>query len=276
MTMGFEGDGDPPTGIVDDVADATEVAMDLEETSNTVGGKSVENSGRSSLQTEAAKTAGTTPTVMQKIDEEIDDEEIEYDEDYKNRNWRKINVAFKVDDLNGWEISSPNSLNTLEEESYKPMKHHPIMSKLANFVAAAQSKCKTVKFMSSRNKLVLDTKVCMDSWSINSFKSYFAYSIIKNRQRNVQVTLHIDYGQTQSLWKLKHKLSDTLKSEGLWIINHNGPIDVVETTQLGFMTKFHPELHRVGFQNKLNTSIKEFLVARKTDLKLRAQLLNYT
>ena len=88
MTMRFEGDGDPPLGSVEDAADATEVGMDLEETPNAVGGKSVEYLGRSSLQTEAAKTAGTTPTVMQKIDEidDEDDEETEYDEDYKNRN----------------------------------------------------------------------------------------------------------------------------------------------------------------------------------------------
>jgi hypothetical protein len=98
-------------------------------------------------------------------------------------------------------------------------------------------------------------------------------SVIRNRQRNVQVTLHIDYGETQSLWKLKQKLLDTLQAEGLWIINHNGPIDVVETTQTGFVAKFHPNLHQVGFQNKLNASIKEFLIERKTDLMMRAQLI---
>ena len=269
MTMGFEGDGDPPLGSVEDAADATEVGMDLEETPNAVEGKSVEHSGRSSLQTEAAKTAGTTPTVMQKIDETDDDGKFD---DYKYRKWRKINIAIKVD-LIGEEISSPNSMNTLDDGSDEPMKHHPIMSKLAKFVAAAQKKCKTVKIMSSKNRLVLDTKVCIDSWSINRFKEHFAYSVIRNRQRNVQVTLHIDYGETQSLWKLKQKLLDTLQAEGLWIINHNGPIDVVETTQTGFVAKFHPNLHRVGFQNKLNTSIKDFLVERKTDLMLRAQLI---
>jgi hypothetical protein len=80
--------------------------------------------------------------------------------------------------------------------SNKPMNHHPIMSKIANFVAAAENKCKTVNVMSSKNKMVLDTKVCMDSWSINKFKSYFAYSIVNNRVIDkvvVQISLLLLY-----------------------------------------------------------------------------------
>jgi hypothetical protein len=78
---------------------------------------------------------------------------------------------------------------------------------------------------------------------------------------------------TQSLWKLKHKLIDTLKSEGLWIISHNGPIEVVETTQIGFVTKFHPDLYRIGFQEKINKSIATFVMERKSELMLRAHII---
>jgi hypothetical protein len=118
---------------------------------------------------------------MQKTDEENSNEEEKFD-NYNYRKWRKINVAFKAD-LTGEEISSPNSLNTLDEESYKPMKHHPIMLKLAKFVAATQKKCKTVKIMSSRNRLVLDTKVCIDSWSINQFKEHFDWGLQRKDNR---------------------------------------------------------------------------------------------
>jgi hypothetical protein len=55
MTMGFEGDGDPPTGITGAATDAAEVTMDLEETLEVDAGKIEENSGRSSLQTENNK-----------------------------------------------------------------------------------------------------------------------------------------------------------------------------------------------------------------------------
>jgi len=276
MTMGFEDDGDPPMGQTDRAVDHVDVEMDIEETTVAVVGKSMEKSGRSSLQNEAAKTAGTTTTGMQKIVEGNEEEEEAEEEilGMKTRNWRKINIAFEIK-LDGDEISNPHVQSEHEpmKGSNKPMNHHPIMSKIANFVAATEKKCKTVRVMSSKNKLVLDTKVCMDSWSINKFKSFFAYSIVKNRQRNVQVTLHIDYGMTQNLWKLKHKLLDTLKSEGLWIINHNGPIDVVETTQIGFVAKFHPDLHRSGFQEKINDRIDEFVVKRRSELLLRAEAI---
>jgi hypothetical protein len=63
--------------------------------------------------------------------------------------------------------------------------------------------------------MVLDSKVCMDRWSINEVKSCFAYSIVKNRQRNVQVTLYIEYGNTMTLWRMKNKIFETLKTEGI-------------------------------------------------------------
>ena len=88
--------------------------------------------------------------------------------------------------------------------------HHPIMSKIANLIVAVEKKCKTVKVMSSKKMMILDSKSCMDSWSINGVKLFFAYSILKNRQRNVQVTLYIDYGKTSTLWKMKDKVFDTL------------------------------------------------------------------
>jgi hypothetical protein len=173
MTMGFEDDGDPPMGQTDRAADHAAVDMDLEATTASVVGTLMEKSGRSSLQNEAAKTAGTTTTGMQKIDKGNEEEE-EADEDIlgmKTRNWRKINIAFKIK-LDGDEISNPHVQSEHEpmKGSNKPMNHHPIMSKIANFVAATEKRCKTVRVMSSKNKLVLDTKVCMDSWSINKFK----------------------------------------------------------------------------------------------------------
>jgi hypothetical protein len=54
-----------------------------------------------------------------------------------------------------------------EGNSNNKIKHHPIMSKIANFIVAVEKKCNTVKVMSSKKKMVLDSKVCMDSWSIN-------------------------------------------------------------------------------------------------------------
>jgi hypothetical protein len=217
---------------------------------------------------------GNNTNGMQKIievDEEEEDEEIL---GLKTRSWRKINLSFEVK-LDWDEISSPDTQSEHEpmKGSNKPMSHHPIMSKIANFVAVAEKRCKTVKIMSSKDKIVLDTKVCMDSWSISKFKAFFAYSIVKNQNRNVQLTLHINYGTTQSLWKLKHLLINTLKSEGIWTVNYNRPINVVETTQTGFLAKFHPELYRIGFQDDVNKRIDKFVVNNKSSLKLRAHAI---
>jgi hypothetical protein len=63
MTMGFEGDGDPPTGIAGEVTDIAEVTMDLEEALDAVTGQLLKNSGRSSLpKKDARSTTGKTTT----------------------------------------------------------------------------------------------------------------------------------------------------------------------------------------------------------------------
>jgi hypothetical protein len=134
-----------------------------------------------------------TTTGMKNIEEE--DEEEEEEEEIlgmKNRNWRKINLLFTValDEQEGEDIRAPDQLqegNNIDNN----MKHHPIMSKIANFIVAVKKKCNTVKVMSSKKQMVLDSKACIDSWSINEVKTFFAYSIAKNRNRNVQVIYYI-------------------------------------------------------------------------------------
>jgi hypothetical protein len=135
---------------------------------------------------------------------------------------------------------------------------------------AVEKKCNTVKVMSSKKKLVLDSKVCMESWSINEVKSFFAYSVVNNRQRNVQVTLYIEYGKTSTLWRTKNKVFETLKTEGIWIVNHNGPIEVVETKQIGFFAGVHPDLYRKGREENINRSITDYFDKNKANLILRA------
>jgi hypothetical protein len=126
----------------------------------------------------------------------------------------------------------------------------------------------TVKIMSSKKQTVLDSKACIDSWSINEVKTFFAYSIAKNRNRNVQVILYIEYGQTATLWKVKNKVFDKLKAEELWISNHNGPTEIVETTQIGFFAGVRPELYREGWEDNINRQIKEYFKSNSGEMIL--------
>jgi hypothetical protein len=131
------------------------VGMDIEE----VTGQSMEKSGSNSLQKEAPKSASstststkTTTTGMQKIDEgnEEEDEIL----GLKSRNWRKINLSFAID-LNGQEGEDIKETDYYNEgNNNNKMKHHPIMSKLANFIVAVEKKCNTVKVMSSKKKMI--------------------------------------------------------------------------------------------------------------------------
>jgi hypothetical protein len=138
MTMGFEGDGDPPirgTGVADD---SVEVAMDLEETTVSAVGKSVEKSGSTSLQKEASRSARTsttttTTTGMQKIDEGNEEEEEILG--MKTRNWKKFNLSFAIE-VNGQEGEDIRRTNYSYEGNNAKMKHHPIMS---NHVLPIQS-----------------------------------------------------------------------------------------------------------------------------------------
>jgi hypothetical protein len=52
------------------------------------------------------------------------------------------------------------------------------------------------------------------------------------------------YGQTTTLWRMENKVFETLKSVGISTVNHSGPIDVVDTTQIGFFAGVHPDLYR--------------------------------
>ena len=153
--MGLKDDGDPPMGQVEEAANMAVADMDLEETTVAVVEKLSRIPQSTSLQNEAAKSAGKSSTGMQSI---IEEDEATIEEEtlgLKTRNWRKINLAFasKFDeeDILNPEIQKED--NPMEG-SNKPMNHHPIMSKIANFVAAIEKQCKTVKVMSSKNKMV--------------------------------------------------------------------------------------------------------------------------
>jgi hypothetical protein len=120
--------------------------------------------GSSLLQKEATKITGNVTTGMQKIDEGNEEEEEILG--MKTRNWKKINLSFAVE-LNrqeGEDIRETEHFN--EGNNNNKLKHHPIMSKIANFIVAVEKKCNTVKVMSSKKEMVLDSKVCMVSWSI--------------------------------------------------------------------------------------------------------------
>jgi hypothetical protein len=69
---------------------------------------------------------------------------------------------------------------------------------------------------------------------------------------------------------MKTKVSDTLKAEGLWIVNHNGPTEIVETTQIGFFAGVHPELYRKGWEDNINRQIKEYYDNNSSEMNLRA------
>jgi hypothetical protein len=68
MTMGFEDDGDPPTGQATGSVDDARVGMDLEETTEEVVGKSVEKSGRRTSTSRLAHTSTTTTTPTMVLD----------------------------------------------------------------------------------------------------------------------------------------------------------------------------------------------------------------
>jgi hypothetical protein len=108
----------------------------------------------------------------------------------KTRNWRKINLSFTLE-LEGQDSEDIKDTDQ-QFNGDNNMKHHPILSKIAKFMIAIEKKCNTVKIMSSKKQMVLDSKACIDSWSINEVKTFFAYSIAKKRKRNVQVILYIN------------------------------------------------------------------------------------
>jgi hypothetical protein len=199
--MGFDDDGDPPAGQTEEVEDTGDDRMDSEETTEEFL-KNLEKNVASSLEKEAARSARTstlaTSTGMKKIEEE-DEEEEEEELGMKTINWKKINLSLTVvlEGQDGEDIKAPDELHRGNNDS--KMKHHPIMSKIAKFMIAVENKCNTVKIMSSKKQMVLDSKACIDSWYINDVETVFAYSIAKNRNRNVQVILYIDYEQTATL-----------------------------------------------------------------------------
>jgi hypothetical protein len=147
------------TGMTTGIA---EEGMELEQTAETPRWQLRKNSkSPSSTSTSTSKSGTTAATGMKKIEEE-DEEEQEEDEDelaLNTRNWRKINLSF-----------------TLELEG-QDGEDHPIMSKIAKFMIAIEKKCNTVKIMSLKKQMVLDSNACIDSWSINKVETFFAYSI---------------------------------------------------------------------------------------------------
>jgi hypothetical protein len=72
------------------------------------------------------------------------------------------------------------------------------------------------------------------------------------------------------LWRMKNTVFETLKTEGIWIVNHNGPIEVVETTQIGFFAGVHPDLYQEGWEENISRSITYYFNKNEANLILRA------
>jgi hypothetical protein len=73
-----------------------------------------------------------------------------------------------------------------------------------------------------------------------------------------------------TLWRMKNKVFEILKTKGIWIVNHNGPTEVVETTQIGFFAGEHPDLYRKGWEENINHRISDYFEKNKANLILRA------
>jgi hypothetical protein len=79
MTMGFEDDGDPPTGNPGVVEDSVEDGMDLEETTVPVGRKSVEKSSNRTSTSKLAHTSTSVPGTSCKYKDKDKDKEVHED-----------------------------------------------------------------------------------------------------------------------------------------------------------------------------------------------------
>jgi hypothetical protein len=116
MTMRFDDEGGPRSGQTEEALDTAVVGMDFEETTDEFIKNLGKNSGSTSLQKEAARSARTststsgTATGMKKIEEEDEEEEEEEELGMKTRNWRKINLSFTVvlDGQDGEDIREPD------------------------------------------------------------------------------------------------------------------------------------------------------------------------
>jgi hypothetical protein len=176
LTIGFDDDGDPTAGRTEEAVNTVEDRMDYEETTEEFV-RNLEKNAASSLQKEAERSARTststsaTATGMKKIEEE-DEEELEDELGMKTRNWRKINLSFTVvlEGQAGEDIKALDQLHEGNNNNDNKMKHYSIMSKIAKFMIAVEKKCNTVKIMSSKKQMILDSKACIDSWSINEVK----------------------------------------------------------------------------------------------------------
>jgi hypothetical protein len=69
---------------------------------------------------------------------------------------------------------------------------------------------------------------------------------------------------------MKTKVFNTLKAKRLWIANHNGPTEIVETTQIGFFAGVHSELYRKGWEDNINRRIEEYFHTNSSDMLLQA------
>jgi hypothetical protein len=149
----------------------------------------------------------------------------------------------------------------------EPLERHPIMNAIRKLINAIAKKRPQIQLMSSYRKFVLDPKACADCWSINKVKRYFSYSVSKkNGGKNICVVLHINYGMNCNNWDFKRAIMNTLREGDFWINEYQGPIKLVETTQLGFLPKIHNELHLKKLQEKLSFSVNRHWYARQDEL----------
>ena len=181
-----------------------------------------------------------------------------------DKKWHMIKVMFPAKIEDNSNIRTPDFIESGDDNT--PLERHPIMNAIRKLVNAIGKKKPQVQVMSSYRKFVLDPKACADCWSINDVKRYFSYSIAKkNGGKNVCVILHINYGSSNN-WEFKRSIMDTLREGSFWINEYQGPLKLVETTQLGFLPRVHNELHRKKLQERLTYSVNNHWFSRQDEL----------
>ena len=123
-----------------------------------------------------------------------------------------------------------------------------------------------VELMTSKTQRILTSAICLEHWSINEVKENFEYVVTKSG--TVQVTVWIDFGNLNYLWNLKEPLLNFLHKYKIWIEDHHGEMNAVETITTGWYSENeHPDVcHKSQLQEQLNKDIHQEFEENKEEI----------
>ena len=162
-------------------------------------------------------------------------------------------------------------LGMMDSSVYHRKTKQQIFQKIGSLLHVLEKNGMNAKMVTSKSTKNVTLATCTRLYSNAEIEEHFHYTV-KNRKsangpmKTIEFTTYVNL-QDRSWFQWKHVLWPTLKSDGIWLQQHPGPMQLIHNSTIAYVAMIHPRGEYVaGFQTALNTNLKKYVSEHKEEV----------